>query len=184
MFALRSAGFPACGFRRLSSRLFLFLQIDFFRKSDEVHAIRAKACVRLDNFPPSAHKPPMLSRLGHLLLIFALLGATGGHWAALQSVAWARMLAKNARVAPLSEALEKTFDGKHLCPLCKQIAKGRQNEKKSDRQIEVKKLEFLRLSTAFVFASPAHFDFLREQVDIAPSLTHSPPVPPPRSLPS
>lgn len=124
----------------------------------------------------------MLSRAGHLLLILALLGATGGHWAALQSVAWARMLADNARVAPLSEALEKTFDGKHPCPLCKQIAKGRQNEKKSDAQVEVKKLEFLGLSTAFVILSPEHFYVVREHASKMPSLSHSPPVPPPRNL--
>jgi hypothetical protein len=126
----------------------------------------------------------VLSRIGHLLLIVALLGATGGHWAALQSVAWARMFADNARVAPLSEALEKTFDGKHLCPLCKQIAKGRQGERKSDAQLEIKKLEFLRQSAEFVIISPAQFYVMQDRPVAVPSLTKSPPVPPPRNLPT
>jgi len=125
----------------------------------------------------------MLSRLGHLLLILALLVAAGGHWAALQSFAWARMLADNARVAPLSEAIEKTFDGKHPCELCKCIAKGRHSEKKSDTQVEVKKLEFLRQSVALVIASPTHFMLSGEREIFPSSLTQTPPVPPPRALP-
>jgi hypothetical protein len=124
----------------------------------------------------------MLSRIGHLLLIVALLGATGGHWAALQSVAWARMFADNARVAPFSEALEKTFDGKHLCPLCKQIARGRQGERKSDAQLEIKKLEFLGQSDAFVIVSPKEFYLLNDSPAKMPLVTKSPPVPPPRNL--
>ncbi|HWF18083.1 MAG TPA: hypothetical protein VG754_02400, partial [Verrucomicrobiae bacterium] len=115
--------------------------------------------------------------------IVALLGATGGHWAALQSVAWARMLADNARVAPLSIALEKTFDGKHPCSLCKKIAKGRQGEKKSDAQLEVNKLEFLRSSTTFVIVSPDQFYLMGDRPASPESLTQSPPVPPPRSFP-
>jgi hypothetical protein len=123
----------------------------------------------------------VLNRFGHLLLIFALLSATGAHWAALQSVAWASMLADNARVSSLPEAIEKTFDGKHPCALCKSIAHGRQNEKKSDVQNEAKRLEFLNDAVA-IFTSPStHFYLACETTTRLSSLNRTPPVPPPRS---
>ena len=134
----------------------------------------------LDNIPMLPDKADVLSRIGHWLLIAALLSATGAHWAVLQSVAWATMLADNARVAPLPEALEKTFDGKHPCALCKQIANGRQSEKKSDTQIELKKLEFIRQAMALTLVSPAHFPSVSEFTTPGPCLTRTPPVPPPR----
>jgi hypothetical protein len=124
----------------------------------------------------------VISRIGHLLLICALLGASGGHWAVLQSVAWAKMLADNSRTECLSTAIEKTFDGKHLCPLCQQIAKGRQSEKKADAQLELKKLEFLPQQTALFVQSPAHFILLGAFNSAGQLLTQTPPVPPPRSL--
>lgn len=65
----------------------------------------------------------MISKLLRLACVGSLLCATGVHWAALQSLAWARMAALNAREAPLGEALARTFDGRHLCDLCKTIQK-------------------------------------------------------------
>ena len=138
----------------------------------------------LDNSPALSDKRGMLARVGHLLLIIALLGAVDGHWAALQSVAWAKMFADNARVESFSQALEKTFDGKHPCKLCKSIAKGRQQERKSTLHLEIKKLEFLRETTAFVIVSPKQFHLVNEQPDAFTSLTQSPPVPPPRQFPA
>jgi hypothetical protein len=124
----------------------------------------------------------VFSRIGHLLLIFAFLGATGAHWAVLQSVAWAEMLANNARVAPLSAAIEKTFDGRHPCPLCRKIAQGRQSEKKSDVQTELKKLDFFNQQLAFILNPPSHFTLLGQRDAFAPALTRTPPVPPPRAF--
>ena len=138
----------------------------------------------LDNFLFQPDKAGVFSRVGHLLLIVALLGATGAHWAALQSVAWATMLADNARVASLTEALGKTFDGKHPCPICKKIAQGRQSEKKSDFQTELKKLDFFNQQPAFCFNPPGHFTLAGQSTALAPWLSRTPPVPPPRSLPA
>ncbi len=42
--------------------------------------------------------------------------------------------------ASLATALEKTFDGKHPCALCKQISKERKAGEKSQQQFEGKKL--------------------------------------------
>jgi hypothetical protein len=137
----------------------------------------------LDKFFSLNDKAGVFARFGHVLLIIALLGATGAHWAVMQSVAWATMLADNAHTASLTQALEKTFDGKHPCALCKQISRGKQSERKSDFQSDLKKLEFLNDPLAFWLRSPEHFDLLPESNIPAAGLMEQPPVPPPRNLP-
>jgi hypothetical protein len=124
----------------------------------------------------------VLARLGNLLLIIALLGATGAHWAVLQSVAWASMLASNARTESLPTALENTFDGKHPCNLCKQIARGHQSEPKQDVRTEARTLEFVNAPAVFFIAAPAEFELLPAVQLAAALMPHSPPVPPPRAL--
>ena len=124
----------------------------------------------------------MVSRIGHLLLILAFLGVTVTDWSVMQSIAWARMLADNARVSPLATAIEKTLDGKHPCALCKKIAQGRQSEKKTDAQVEAKKLDFFSPAAAFVFNAPTHFILMSECDTFADALIRTPPVPPPRTM--
>ena len=125
----------------------------------------------------------MLARVGHCLLIIALIGATGTHWTMLQSVAWARMLAENVRTSSLEEAINKTFDGKHPCALCKQIAKSQKSEQKPDVQVEFRQLEFPPQSAEFLFSSPAEFWLAGDFCVGGALLTQAPLVPPPRFLP-
>lgn len=115
-------------------------------------------------------------------MIVALLAATGAHWAALQSVAWTTMLAENLQSASLSQALVKTFDGKHPCPLCKAVADGKEAEKKSDFTLELKKLEYPPAPERFVLVAPTQFQLLPQINFFAAALNQEPPVPPPRSL--
>jgi hypothetical protein len=136
----------------------------------------------LDNSPPLNNKKAVLTRLGNMLLIVALLGATGAHWVMLQSVAWATMLADNARTESIQAALVKTFDGKHPCPICKQIAQGRQSEKKSDQQSNLKRFEFVNQRAVLVVDSPDYFLLPCAGDATATLLAHAPPVPPPRKL--
>lgn len=124
----------------------------------------------------------MLKRLGHCLLVVALLGATGGHWAVLQTVAWADMLAKNLQTESVGEAITKTFDGAHPCKLCKQISSGKETEKKSDLPLQIKKLEFVSERPVFIFSAPQDFQIVLESFSSGDGLTHRPSVPPPRSL--
>ncbi len=126
----------------------------------------------------------VFKRFGHGLLILSLLCATGGHWAMLQSVAWATMLANNARTQCLSDAITTTFDGRHPCPICRQIAQSRQSEKKSDAQLELKRLEYSLDSAVFVICPPGHFFLTGERSSSAPLLTEAPPTPPPRAFPA
>ena len=124
----------------------------------------------------------MFARLGKILLVAALICAIGGRWIMLQSVAWAGMLADNARNCAISDAIVKTFDGKHPCALCKRIEQGRQSEKQADLQTGLKKLEFAREVTVFFIGAPVDFYLQGEQRATAVLLAETPPVPPPRSL--
>ena len=124
--------------------------------------------------------PPVLVRLGHFLLIFALLAATGGHWAVLQTVAWTNMLAINLRASSFEQALTKTFDGRNPCAICKQISAGKKSEKKTEFPAWATKLEFVAERAAFVFTAPKAFRLLPETSSPLLERAHQPPVPPPR----
>ncbi len=121
-------------------------------------------------------------KFGQVLMIVAVLSATGTHWLALQSVAWTAMLAQNLQTSSLQNALEHTFDGRHPCCLCKEIAKSKQSEKKSDAQVELKKLDFSHTRFEFVFCAPVHFYEVRAANDAPISLTQAPALPPPKEL--
>lgn len=58
----------------------------------------------------------------------AALHLMGGHWLALQSVAWVTMLVDYAEDASMVEALSKTFDGQHPCSMCRAVASGQSEE--------------------------------------------------------
>jgi hypothetical protein len=123
----------------------------------------------------------VLIRIGHGLLIVALLAATGGHWALLQTVAWSNMLASNLRTDSFSEAVAKTFDGRHPCKMCQAISAGKKSEKKTEFPSPGKRLEFICERGAFVFAAPSEDRLVTEVRSRERQLPHRPPVPPPRS---
>ena len=123
----------------------------------------------------------MLVRLGHALLIAALLVATGGHWAVLQTVAWTNMLASNLRTESFDAAVAKTFDGQHPCKLCKVISAGKKSERKSEFPTLAKKLEFVSDRLVFVFSPPRDFRLAPDFAAFLSSASNRPIVPPPRS---
>jgi hypothetical protein len=116
------------------------------------------------------------------LLVFAVLTATGAHWAVLQSVAWTTMLADNLRASSLHEAVERTFDGRHPCSLCKALAEGKKSGPKSEFPLQLKKFEFLQAPVRFVFLRPAHFYLLTTSDFFVKSVSQTPPTPPPRFI--
>src|SRR5471030_2084772 len=109
-------------------------------------------------------------------MIVALLAATGGHWAALQTVAWTTMLADNLESDSVSGALVKTFDGKHPCPICKAIAAGKQSEKKTEFTPELKNLEFPPAPEKLALFAPTRFELLPMTNTSAEAFAHQPPV--------
>jgi len=136
----------------------------------------------LDSPARLKHSVTVFGKLGQVLMMIAVLTATGTHWLAFQSVAWTAMLAENLHTSSLSQAIQRTFDGKHQCCLCKEIAKDKQSEKKSDLQIEAKKLDFSHSRFEFVFCAPSHFYEIRAANDAAIFLAEPPSLPPPKEL--
>ena len=123
----------------------------------------------------------MLPRVPRILIALALAGSIGLHWAFLQAIAWAGMVISYSQDASLTEAVVKTFDGKHPCPLCKQIAKGKQSEKKPDSNFDSGKLEFPFVPVVFEFSAPSYFWRVRGTDNTLRSMIYAPPSPPPRS---
>lgn len=124
----------------------------------------------------------MLRKLGLVLMVLAVLAASGTHWMVFQSIAWTTMLADNLQTTSLSQAIARTFDGKHPCCLCKEIAKSKQSEKKTDLQVELKRLDFSYSNFGFVLYPPSEFRELRPGNETGLLLAHAPAVPPPKEL--
>ena len=121
-------------------------------------------------------------RVGKILVVFALVTMLGGHWTLLQTVAWTTMLANNLRTHSLSESVDRTFDGKYPCPICRAIAAAKKSEKKDEFTTQMQKLEFPPAKEEFVVIAPSQFELLPEENDFAESLTQKPLLPPPRAL--
>lgn len=114
------------------------------------------------------------------VLIVTLASSIGLHWAFLQSLAWLGMVVTYSRDASITEAVAKTLDGRHPCALCKEIAKGKKSESKSELPAQVKKLEFSLMPAGFVFRRPGIFWWTSRAEFWAQPRPHAPPVPPPR----
>ena len=116
-----------------------------------------------------------------VLLVLTLCLAVGGHWLALQSVAWATMLIENSSREPFAVALAQTFDGQHPCALCKGVNAAQQSQKKNSAQSVSTKLDLVQ-SEQVVSIKPDCTDFFFNFLSVAalPRVA-SPPVPPPRS---
>lgn len=120
--------------------------------------------------------------LAKFLLFTACVHLMGGHWLALQGVAWVSMLANHSRGETLAAAVSKTFDGRHPCPLCKAVATG-QSEEREQKEVptdpSVKLVGVLSVESASpVLRYRALRYFFREPR--ARSMAGRPPSPPPR----
>ncbi len=112
----------------------------------------------------------------------ALAFSIGLHWEFLQSVAWMGMVFNYSLKTGVGEALEKTFDGKHPCALCKVVAEGKKSEKKPESRPATKKFDFSYWVASFVFSAPSTCWEVQWPDEAANMLTQTPPAPPPRPL--
>ena len=71
---------------------------------------------------------------GCLSCLAGVLATLGGHWATVQSYAWARMFAGFSQTESIGNALRMTFDGKHPCPLCRKVLQGAQHERQDQEK--------------------------------------------------
>jgi len=121
-------------------------------------------------------------RFGQILMLIALLAINGAHWVTLQTVAWTAMFTQNLRTGSLEDALTKTFDGRHPCCLCKQIAASKKSESKTEFSFSLKKLEFASEKIVITLTPPSQFSFLPRIDSHTSGLVSKPAVPPPRQL--
>ena len=113
--------------------------------------------------------------------VLVLVLSLGLHWPFLQSFAWSTMLVDNLTTSSFSVAVQRTFDGKHPCALCKAIAEGKKSEKKSDSLVSLKKFEGLNEPVGVVILPAASFPTVDAQDAPFETLLRTPPTPPPRA---
>ena len=70
-----------------------------------------------------------LHRFSQRVLVVLVCLSLGMHWALLQGIAWTGMLLSYAGEGTMIEAVTKTFDGEHPCPLCLAVKEGQKDEK-------------------------------------------------------
>ncbi len=83
--------------------------------------------------------------------------------------------------ATLGEAIQKTFDGKHACQLCKLVDEGKQTEQQQSTTVQKHKLELIT-SEATIWVLPletAPSEFAT--VSLWRSFSEPPTPPPPRA---
>ena len=122
----------------------------------------------------------MFVRGGKILVIVALVLTTGLHWAALQTVAWSAMLASHLRTQSVAVSVAQTFDGRHLCPLCRAIAAAKQSEKKDAAAAPLLKFEFPLYAETVCLTPTAAFPTVPRGNTFACRFASPPVLPPPR----
>jgi hypothetical protein len=126
----------------------------------------------------------MLRQLARTFLAAALIFSIGLHWVVLQSAAWAGMLMSFAVQGTMIEAVEKTFDGAHPCPLCQTVREAQQkvpDDATPPPAKFMKKLDALFTIAHRLIPPPARLWSHAELVLNAEVRTVRPSTPPPRA---
>ncbi|MCO5053617.1 MAG: hypothetical protein M9920_15160 [Verrucomicrobiae bacterium] len=107
----------------------------------------------------------------------------GAHWALLQPIAWVGMMISYSRDASFTEAVSKTFDGKHPCALCEVIQEGRQDSRQPNQQqnSEALKFDFGLIPSVEDFVITEVFSSIPATSPTLNSRSDEPPKPRPRS---
>jgi hypothetical protein len=103
----------------------------------------------------------MARRLAILLCSLAVFQILGGPLAALQTIAWVRMAVSYSRDDGVGTGIAKTFDGQHMCSLCKEIAKKREGEQKDLGDVLLNKIH-LQCAVTAAQLFPPEFYWLRQ----------------------
>jgi hypothetical protein len=122
-----------------------------------------------------------MNRCGKIAIVLMLILATGGHWAMLQSVAWFGMAIRFSQIHSLTTAIEKTFDGRHPCKLCKAVSEGVKTEKQQKIQKLETKFDFFCSRAMALLDAPSPEALPTYGAAVPHGWFDTPPVPPPRS---
>ena len=127
-----------------------------------------------------------MPRASRLLCWTLLLVIAGGHWGALQLVAWTAMVIDFSREAPVATAVVMTFDGHNPCLLCKTVERGLADDGSATPAPERAKLGKLIKADAVVeavvvvFGAQPELVVLRLPVEVVvEGRTEEPPTRPP-----
>jgi hypothetical protein len=96
----------------------------------------------------------MLPKASKWLVVVMLCVTLGFHWSLLQSAAWVGMMVDYSCQGSIKDAVTKTFDGQHPCPLCKLVREGKKSEKTPQAQQIVKKIDLFAGKTAAFYFPP------------------------------
>ncbi|PAW76591.1 MAG: hypothetical protein B9S32_14530 [Verrucomicrobia bacterium Tous-C9LFEB] len=129
-----------------------------------------------------------MKALATALMLLAILCLAGGHWAILQTVAWAEMIRDySIQEGSLRAGVEKTFSGKAPCEKCVKIQEGRQKEERRPATVKVEKKSENLFSTPFrwtVWLPPQPNVYPPFVCQSAPLRSDPPPGPVPISSPA
>jgi hypothetical protein len=128
-------------------------------------------------------KSPLLHQFASAAMGLALFLVMGGHYALIQTVAWTTMLRDFSRTGSLTEAVSKTFDGEHPCPLCKKIFQAHTAEEKTSLSIKAeKKTEVFVVQKSARIPLPAYSPMIYPPSPfvLMPERREAPPLPVPR----
>jgi hypothetical protein len=124
--------------------------------------------------------------MGFSASLAAVVAMIGGHWLALQSVAWGRMLVEFSRQDSFSTAVVKTFSGSYPCALCLKVRQGIYQDKEREEKLPWLKTEELpeAIWQLRCVTAPSVPTAPRHEQPFVPTLhadfIESPPAPPPR----
>lgn len=107
----------------------------------------------------------------------------GMHWAVLQGVAWTGMFLANLNEGTVTQAVEKTFDGEHPCPLCLAVKEGQKQEKDDSKPFaakSVKKFEAVIVAETRLVSPSAEIRSFPRLVSRFEGRSERPSMPPPR----
>ena len=124
----------------------------------------------------------MARRLAILLCSLAVFQILGGPLAALQTIAWVRMAVSYSRDGGVEAGIAKTFDGQHMCSLCKEIAKKREGEQKDLGDVLLNKIH-LQCAVTAAQLFPPEFYWLRQLCNsFGQRFVPEPPLQPPKTV--
>ena len=122
----------------------------------------------------------MRCRLGLVFCMIAGFQLLGGHWAILQTAAWAGMVIDYSKTEGVEAGIAKTFDGKHPCSLCLSIAKNKEKEGKQTANDGPGKIYLVHQAPQLALTPPSGFWELEGSLYSLNGTTLRPSVPPPR----
>ena len=123
----------------------------------------------------------MFRRLATSLLLTAFVMSCGGHWYALQGVAWVKMVAEFSENVPVAEAVQMAVSGEYPCQMCKAISEKKHEEKQQQAKLPDFKKDFLTSSASFQIYRLSATWVYPPAVEFPLMISAVPPTPPPKT---